>query len=104
MRFLLALPLLALLSFFPALADTVASDRMALVIGMSNYQTVPKLRNTINDANALADTLESIGFEVDTLIDAPRSSLQYSISRIYRHTQLCYVTYIKRERFQTGEL
>ncbi len=79
MRFLLALPLLALLSFFPALADTVASDRMALVIGMSNYQTVPKLRNTINDANALADTLESIGFEVDTLIDAPRAEVEASL-------------------------
>ena len=75
MRFLLALPVMALLSIFPALAETVASDRLALVIGMSDYQTVPKLQNTVSDAKALAETLEGIGFDVDVLIDAPRADV-----------------------------
>ena len=79
MRFLLVLPVLALLSVFPAFADTVASDRLALVIGMSDYQTVPKLQNTVSDTKALAATLEGIGFEVDTLINASRADVEETL-------------------------
>ena len=38
-------------------------DRVALVMGNSTYLTGP-LRNTVNDARAMALTLESAGFEV----------------------------------------
>ncbi|MEZ5796958.1 MAG: caspase family protein [Paracoccaceae bacterium] len=72
----LVLPILAALICLPALAETVASDRVALVIGMSRYETVPQLRNTVNDAEALASTLEGLGFEVDRLIDAPRAEVE----------------------------
>ena len=72
LRLLLVLPALALFLFSPAAAETRASERVALVIGMSGYQTVPKLKNTINDARALAGTLEGMGFQVDVLMDATR--------------------------------
>jgi uncharacterized protein len=66
-----ALTLLMLLAS-PSLAETRAEDRIALVIGMASYQNVPALQNTINDARALAETLEGIGFDVNVLMDASR--------------------------------
>ena len=75
LRFFLSLPLVAVLSIWPALAETIASDRVALVIGMSDYVSVPQLRNTVSDARALSATLEEIGFDVDTLINASREEV-----------------------------
>ncbi len=69
---LLSLLLIAFLLLSPASAETRASDRVALVIGMSSYGSIPRLNNTINDARALAATLEGIGFEVDVLMDATK--------------------------------
>jgi len=71
-RCLLALPLLILLCLGPAQAQTRADDRIALVIGMASYRNVPVLKNTLNDASALAETLQGIGFKVDVLMDATR--------------------------------
>jgi uncharacterized caspase-like protein len=51
---------LLLLSSGPAWAD----KRVALVIGNSAYQNVPRLSNAANDAKAVADLLERAGFEV----------------------------------------
>jgi len=72
LRFLLVLPLVALSYLPPALADTMASDKVALVIGMSGYSSIPRLKNTVNDAQALADTLDGMGFAVEVLIDTNR--------------------------------
>ncbi len=46
------------------------SRRIALVMGMSEYQTLPSLDNTKNDATAMADMLASIGFDVTLAVDA----------------------------------
>ncbi len=72
LRCLLALPLCLLVLVTSALAETRAKDRVALVFGMAAYQNVPALRNTVNDATALARTLEEIGFHVDIQMDATR--------------------------------
>lgn len=55
---------------------TAASDRTALVIGMSAYQTVPTLDNTLNDARGVAAVLESIDFDVSLLLDATANELR----------------------------
>lgn len=70
---LLALPFCLVLLVSSALAETRAKDRVALVIGMASYRSVTVLKNTINDAGELANTLEGIGFEVDVLMDASRN-------------------------------
>lgn len=44
----------------PALAD----KRVALVIGNSSYQNVPRLDNPRNDARLMADTLQGLGFQL----------------------------------------
>lgn len=52
-----------------------AEERIALVIGNSDYAHVPKLKNASNDARKISETLTGIGFQVSTLLDAPRSDI-----------------------------
>lgn len=65
----------ALVAAFMLLPMTATAERIALIIGMGNYQFVPGLDNTINDARDIADTLEGIGFDVTLLIDATQQEL-----------------------------
>ena len=50
-------------------------QRIALVIGNSNYQTAPKLANPGNDAQSVAQLLNSAGFEVTQATDLTRSDM-----------------------------
>ncbi|SPH18682.1 Putative beta-lactamase HcpC [Defluviimonas aquaemixtae] len=52
-----------------------AADRLGLVVGMAAYEHIAPLKNTVNDARAIADTLERIGFNVVTLTDATQDEL-----------------------------
>lgn len=56
-----------------------AADRVALVIGMSEYTTVPTLDNTVRDAEGISRTLRDIGFEVTTLKDVGGAELRRRI-------------------------
>ncbi|MCF6232423.1 MAG: caspase family protein [Rhodobacteraceae bacterium] len=47
-----------------ASATFASTDRVALVLGLGEYETIPTLDNTINDARDMAETLEGIGFNV----------------------------------------
>ena len=47
----------------------VAQGRVALVIGNSNYQSVPALPNPANDAFAMSESLRRLGFVVQEGID-----------------------------------
>jgi formylglycine-generating enzyme required for sulfatase activity len=44
-----------------------AERRVALIIGNSQYQSVPKLANPANDAEAMATSLKALGFEQVTV-------------------------------------
>lgn len=57
-----------------------AAERVALVIGMSKYERIPSLANTINDATAIAGKLRELGFEVDTAIDQPLATLVETVN------------------------
>ena len=50
-------------------------ERVALVIGNSNYQTAPKLANPGNDAQSVAQLLNSAGFEVTQATDLTRGEM-----------------------------
>jgi hypothetical protein len=56
-------------------AQPPADQRMALVIGNSNYQTAPKLANPGNDAQSVAQRLNSAGFEVTQATDLTRNDM-----------------------------
>jgi WD40 repeat protein len=59
--FLLLFSILALLSWR---GDARADQRVALVMGNSAYQHVPRLSNAVNDAAVLAETFRKAGFAV----------------------------------------
>ncbi|MFP7675208.1 caspase domain-containing protein [Marivita sp. S0852] len=61
-----------------------AQDRVALVIGNSNYDTVSPLDNPVRDAELIAQTLQSIDFEVTLLIDATQSDMNRALSQFGR--------------------
>ena len=52
-----------------------ADQRVALVIGNSNYQTAPKLANPGNDAQSMSQLLNSAGFEVTQATDLTRNDM-----------------------------
>lgn len=53
-----------------------AERRVALVIGNSTYVETGSLANPRNDAELMARTLESVGFEVTKLIDADQTAMK----------------------------
>ncbi len=67
---LLAVTLLTL--FAPG---TALAERVALVIGMSAYQNVPVLNNTINDAERIAAKLQEVGFSVTLATDKTQAEI-----------------------------
>mgnify|MGYP001799565437 CR=1 FL=1 len=60
------------------------AERVALVIGNSEYERVQRLSNPVNDAKDVGASLERIGFEVTTLLNANRSELNQSLSTFAR--------------------
>ncbi|EYD76427.1 hypothetical protein Rumeso_01985 [Rubellimicrobium mesophilum DSM 19309] len=73
----LGLALVVLLAVTPM---TAMAERMALVIGMADYQHTRPLNNTVNDARAIAAELEDIGVEVTLSTDATRDELLQTMS------------------------
>ena len=57
------------------------SDRIALVIGNSNYRFVGKLNNPQNDANDIESVLHKLGFDVTKVIDAGLSDFHSKTSQ-----------------------
>lgn len=64
-RFLLALIFSLALMLFAEQASA-EGRRVALVVGVSAYESVPKLPNAVNDASAMADLFRKAGFDVVT--------------------------------------
>src|SRR5579859_5407637 len=72
---------LSFVFFWLALAASAHADkRVALVIGNSGYQSVPRLINPTNDAAAVGAALQRLGFtvksETDVVFDAMRRALK----------------------------
>ena len=57
-----------------------AQERIALVIGNGDYAFVSKLKNSVNDARKISETLDGIGFQVTTLLDAPRDEIAEALA------------------------
>lgn len=55
-------------------------DRIALVIGNSDYLNVGKLNNPRNDANDIASILEKLNFNVTKIMDASLIDIQKSVN------------------------
>jgi len=72
---LMAVAMATLFLQTPAMAE-----RLSLVIGNDGYQSLPVLQKARNDAGAVADALERLGFAVTRLADADRRSMTRALS------------------------
>jgi hypothetical protein len=54
---------------------------VALVVGVSNYEYAAMLRNTINDAQDMTVALKRLGFDVETVLDPSRATLEAAVRR-----------------------
>lgn len=58
--------------------------RHALVIGNSNYQ-YGYLKNPVNDAKAMAQALNNLGFKTDLVLDSGQKDMELAIDRLGQH-------------------
>jgi hypothetical protein len=75
------------LALVPASGEGHAQQRVALVIGNSNYQYTRQLANPINDAEDLAAELRRVGFTVDFQHDLTKKGMEEAIARFARLAQ-----------------
>ncbi len=64
-----------------------AERRIALVVGIADYKNVPKLPNTLNDADGMAIALRGAGFDVEKLLDPDRAALEAAVRRFGQRAQ-----------------
>ncbi|MCU0831143.1 MAG: caspase family protein [Rhizobiaceae bacterium] len=63
----------------PAESAPALEGRLAIVIGVSDYQHAPDLENPGRDAALVSDTLEGLGFEVMTVTDVTRDGFDETL-------------------------
>lgn len=61
-------------------ADVAAAKRVALVIGNNAYSSLPVLQKAVNDAKAVASSLEGIGFKVFLGTDLTRRQMNRKLA------------------------
>ncbi len=66
------------LAVVPGKPAAANEARVALVIGNSNYKSAP-LKNPVNDAKAIADKLQGLGFKVTLKLDQDQKSMAEAI-------------------------
>jgi uncharacterized protein len=71
--------LLALAAFGSSPAQ--AQRRLALVIGIAEYQHLPKLRRPVGDAQAVQEALFAHGVEADVVVEVDRTALEAAVGR-----------------------
>lgn len=81
MAFLLAACVLS------APAWAAPSKRIALVIGVSHYEMVNALPNTLPDAQMIADALKKLGFSVRMVTDPTRKELMAAVDALKQDSQ-----------------
>ena len=57
-----------------------AQQRVALVIGNAAYQGAPVLRNPVNDAHAMSEALNKLGFQVIEVTDTSQKEMNRAIA------------------------
>jgi len=67
------------IAFLAQAAPAAAQTRLALIVGNADYASLPALANPRNDAQAVADALRDLDFEVIALTDASRQELARAV-------------------------
>ena len=79
-----AVVLIVICLLFFVSSSAMSAQRVALVIGNSNYAHVPVLPNPRNDASDIGAALERLGFAVTRLENADRNSLWQGLQEFKR--------------------
>ena len=79
MRLLAIFSALVLL-VLPGMPEAAQAKRVALVIGNDAYTSLPVLKKAVNDAEAVAATLETIGFKVFLGTDLTRRQMNRKLA------------------------
>ncbi len=79
--FLVALPLSAAERGVKRVETYATADRHALVIGNSAYTQTSPLRNPVNDAKSMTNSLQALGFRVTTLMDSDQRAMDQAIRK-----------------------
>lgn len=77
--------LIGLVLAFAVAASSAQAARLALVIGIDNYDLVPPLQKAVGDAQAMSAKLVELGFAVTTVIDPDRRQFNQAIE-IFRQS------------------
>lgn len=77
----------ALLATLYVGAVAQAAERVALVIGISDYQRARRLRNPANDAQQVARRLERFGFDVEAIWHQPVTKAEFDAALARLHVR-----------------
>jgi len=75
--------LFSLVFFVAGVFAQSGEKRIALVIGNSNYVGDNSLKNPVNDANLMAETLQELGFTVIKKNDVSRQQMTAAIGEFW---------------------
>jgi Caspase domain len=80
--------LILIISILGSVSFAVAQQRVALVIGNSNYKLITSLPNPKNDATLMSKTLKEVGFEVITATDTDRRGMSRAVKNFGKRLRL----------------
>ncbi|RGP37624.1 caspase family protein [Pseudotabrizicola alkalilacus] len=60
------------------------AERFAFVVGMADYTTITPLKNAVQDARLIAETLQELGFKVEISENAPKAQLEAKLAAFRR--------------------
>ncbi|WEZ85651.1 caspase family protein (plasmid) [Rhizobium sp. 32-5/1] len=92
--FFLSFIVLASQALAQGTASHKALDGVALVIGNSAYQSAGALANPANDATAIAEKLQGLGFRLHTAVDQPGDVLKETIDAFARDLSSADVIFV----------
>jgi hypothetical protein len=71
-----------------AATDAIAGGRVALVVGINDYENLPKLQKAVNDSRAVSKALTRIGYDVVSVEDPDRRTLSKKLSELQSKIQV----------------
>jgi len=80
MQLLISSVLAVAMSLLVGVETASAQSRLALVIGINDYQNVFSLQKAVGDAKAIQGALQGLGFQVSTLFNGNRRSFNAALS------------------------
>ncbi len=78
---------LAVLALVVTVTAANAERRIALVLGNSHYQNAPVLPNPVNDAQAMSERLQGLGFEIVSGFDLTKTQTQEKIAQFAKQVR-----------------